>query len=108
MAIFSRFFSPISLPSHSLFLGYKWFVFKTQRNYFKEWIRCVGVYSGNMALSVTALPLLVPVVRHQTGNARTAPYLAGAIVLAFSVALSFFGHRHVSFGVSTKTPESAH
>jgi putative flippase GtrA len=28
------------------FLGYKWFVFKTKGNYLREWIRCVGVYSG--------------------------------------------------------------
>jgi putative flippase GtrA len=88
-------------------LGYKWFVFKTQGNYLKEWIRCVGVYAGNMILGVTALPLLVPLVRHLTGNAKTAPYLAGAILLVFSVVLSFFGHRHISFGGSDKTPESA-
>ena len=89
------------------YLGYKWFVFKTQGNYLKEWVRCVGVYTGNMVLSVTALPLLVPVVGRQTGNVKTAPYLAGAIVLAFSVVLSFFGHRHISFGASGKTPEQA-
>jgi putative flippase GtrA len=89
------------------FLGYKWFVFKTHGNYLKEWIRCVGVYTGNMVLSVTALPLLVPVVGRQTGNAKTAPYLAGAIVLAFSIVLSFFGHRHISFGGSNRTSESA-
>jgi putative flippase GtrA len=89
------------------FLGYKWFVFKTQGNYLKEWIRCVGVYSGNMLLSAAALPMLVPMVRRQTGNARSAPYIAGAIVLAFSVVLSFFGHRHISFGRSRPNPQGA-
>src|SRR5271169_2208371 len=28
------------------YLGYKWFVFKTQGNYLREWARCVTVYSG--------------------------------------------------------------
>lgn len=89
------------------FLGYKWFVFKTHGNYLKEWVRCVGVYTGSMLLSAAALPLLVPIVQHQTGNARTAPYIAGALVLVFSVAFSFFGHRHISFGRSKPSAQSA-
>ncbi len=79
------------------FLGYKWFVFRTQGNYLKEWIRCVGVYAGSMILSVTALPLVVNIIRRQPGHDRSAPYIAGAIVLVFSVVFSFFGHRHISF-----------
>jgi putative flippase GtrA len=89
------------------FLGYKWFVFKTHGHYLKEWIRCVGVYTGSMLLSAAALPFLVSVVRRQTGNARTAPYIAGAIVLIFSVVFSFFGHRHLSFGGSKQSSEIA-
>jgi putative flippase GtrA len=82
------------------FLGYKWFVFKTHGHYLKEWTRCVGVYSGSMVLSAATLPVLVSIIRRQTGNAHTAPYIAGAIVLIFSVIFSFFGHRHFSFGGS--------
>jgi putative flippase GtrA len=89
------------------FLGYKWFVFKTHGNYLKEWIRCLGVYTGSMLLSAAVLPVLVPIVQHQTGNARSAPYIAGAIVLVFSVVFSFFGHRHISFGGSKPSPQSA-
>ena len=89
------------------FLGYKWFVFKTNGHYLKEWLRCVGVYTGSMLLSAAALPVLVPIVRRQTGNAKTAPYIAGAIVLVFSVVFSFFGHRHISFGASKASPQSA-
>lgn len=89
------------------FLGYKWFVFKTHGHYFKEWIRCVGVYTGSMLLSTAALPVLVPIVRRQTGNAHTAPYIAGAIVLVFSIVFSFFGHRHISFSGSKPSPQSA-
>lgn len=86
------------------FLGYKWFVFKTHGNYLKEWLRCVGVYTGSMLLSAAALPVLVPIVLLQTGNAKTAPYIAGVIVLVFSVVFSFFGHRHISFGASKASP----
>jgi putative flippase GtrA len=89
------------------FLGYKWFVFKTHGNYVKEWIRCVGVYTTSILLSAAALPVLVPFIRHQTGNARTAPYLAGAVVLVSSLVFSFLGHRHISFGASKQAPQSA-
>src|ERR1700691_2041626 len=82
------------------FLGYKWFVFKTRGNYLKEWIRCVGVYAGSMILSAAALPFVVGIVRRQPGHEHSAPYIAGAVVLVFSIVFSFFGHRHVSFAAS--------
>jgi len=83
------------------FFGYKLFVFKTKGNYLKEWIRCMGVYGGSMILSAAALPFVVGIIRRQPGHERTAPYIAGAVVLVFSVAFSFFGHRHISFAEST-------
>jgi putative flippase GtrA len=89
------------------FLGYKWFVFKTYGNYLKEWMRCLGVYTGSMVLSAAALPFVVALVRRQTGKAHSAPYIAGAIVLVFSLVFSFFGHRHVSFGGSNQVAQSA-
>jgi len=79
------------------FFGYKWFVFKTKGNYLKEWIRCVGVYASSMIVSAAALPFMVGIIRRQPGHERSAPYIAGAIVLLFSVVFSFFGHRHISF-----------
>lgn len=89
------------------FLGYKWFVFKTEGNYLKEWARCLGVYAGSMVMSAAALPFVVVVVRHQTGRDHSAPYIAGAIVLMFSILFSFFGHRHISFGAGKRGPQSA-
>jgi putative flippase GtrA len=88
------------------FLGYKWFVFRTKGNYLKEWIRCVGVYTGSMILSAAALPFVVGIIRRQTSYNRSAPYIAGAVVLVFSVLFSFFGHRHISFADRTQTPQS--
>jgi len=87
------------------FLGYKWFVFKTQGNYLKEWIRCLGVYASSVILSTLALPFVVAAARLQLHNDRLAPYIGGAIVLAASAALSFLGHRHISFGGTNRTPD---
>jgi len=89
------------------FFGYKWFVFKTKGNYLKEWIRCVGVYSGSMVVSAAALPFVVAFVRHQLGYDRSAPYIAGAMVMVFAVVFSFFGHRHISFAKSNQAPQNS-
>ena len=89
------------------FFGYKWFVFRTKGNYLKEWIRCVGVYASSMILSAAALPFIVGIIRHQTSRDRSAPYIAGAIALGFSVLFSFFGHRHISFADGNQSPQSA-
>ena len=59
------------------FLGYKWFVFKTRGNYLKEWLRCVGVYSGSIALGLFLLPIMVLTIRHKFGYQTEAPYIAG-------------------------------
>jgi putative flippase GtrA len=89
------------------FLGYKWFVFKTEGNYLKEWLRCVAVYSVSMVLSVSALPFVVVIVRRLGASVHTAPYLAGAIVLIVSIIFSFFGHRHISFVQDKQTSQTA-
>ncbi len=79
------------------FLGYKWFVFKTKGNYVREWIRCVGVYSGGILFGVLALPVLVTLIRRNTRFFTQAPYIAGALLTAFMVMYSFVGHKKFSF-----------
>jgi putative flippase GtrA len=79
------------------FLGYKWFVFKTRGNYLKEWVRCLTVYSGGIALGLLLLPPIVFLVGRLAGDPRAAPYIAGALVLGSQVILSFVGHKHFSF-----------
>jgi putative flippase GtrA len=79
------------------FLGYKWFVFKTQGNYLREWMRCVSVYSGGILFGVLALPVVVTLIRRYTRFDAQAPYIAGAILTAFMVLYSFFGHKNFSF-----------
>lgn len=79
------------------YLGYKWFVFHTKGNYLREWTRCIGVYSGGILIGVLALPLLVLIIRRKTGLVGTAPYIAGALLTAFTVVYSFLGHKKFSF-----------
>jgi len=79
------------------YLGYKWFVFKTKGNYLREWMRCVAVYSGGILFGVLTLPVLVLVIRRNTRFVAQAPYIAGAILTAFMVVYSFWGHKKFSF-----------
>jgi len=79
------------------FLGYKWFVFKTNGSYLREWSRCLVVYSGGILLGLAMLPPTVFLVSRLTGNPRIAPYVAGAFVLSVQVILSFIGNKNFSF-----------
>ncbi len=79
------------------YLGYKWFVFKTRGNYLQEWTRCVVVYSGAIGIGLMMLPPAVFLVRYVTGNSGAAPYIAGALVMAVQVVISFLGHRNLTF-----------
>ncbi len=83
------------------FLGYKWFVFKTKGNYLREWLRAMAVYTTSITITTVSLPLLVGLLRHTTPFPRAAPYIAGAVICAASVTMSFFGHKHFSFKSTT-------
>ena len=84
------------------FLGYKWFVFKTGGNYFREWLRCVLVYSTAIVLGAAALPTLVLLIHRTTVLTAAAPYAAGAMVSALTAILSFTAHRKFSFQQKVK------
>ena len=79
------------------YLGYKFFVFKTKGNYLREWIRCVGVYSGGILFGVVTLPVLVLIIRRNTRFFVQAPYIAGALLTGITVIYSFLGHKKFSF-----------
>lgn len=79
------------------YLGYKWFVFKTHGNYLREWSRCIVVYGSAMVLGIIMLPLVVFLIRMSTGLDRSAPYIAGALLMGFTVIYSFLGHKNFSF-----------
>jgi len=82
------------------FLAYKWFVFKTQGNYLREWSRCVAVYGGSSLIGTLLLPVSVFALRHLTRFNSSAPYIAGAALMGLNVVASFLGHRNFSFAGS--------
>jgi putative flippase GtrA len=79
------------------FLGYKWFVFRTKGNYFREWLRCFGVYGGGSLIGLVGLPILVPIIRPHLPNPAQASYIAAAILTGITALLSFVGHKKISF-----------
>jgi putative flippase GtrA len=79
------------------FLGYKHFVFKTKGNYLREWVRCLVVYSGNIAIGLLCLPPLVVGLTRLTSIRKGAPYLAQGMVLILGVGWSYVGHSRYSF-----------
>jgi putative flippase GtrA len=84
------------------FLNYKWFIFKTKGNYFREWMRCVAVYSGAMLAVALLLPVCVFLLRHLTPIYNSAPYVAAAILMVINVIASFIGHRKFSFAADAE------
>ena len=88
------------------FLGYKWFVFKTKGHYLREWLRCLAVYGGSIALGLVLLPPAVWAVSAVTGNPGSAPYIAGALLMGGQVILSFIGHKNFSFKAAGTSPAS--
>ena len=89
------------------YLGYKFFVFKTEGNYLVEWLRCILVYGSGMLPGLIFLPLLVEGLHYGFHLSRSAPYIAGAIVMGLGVLYSFFGHKHFSFRVPTDAVRDA-
>jgi len=94
------------------FLAYKWFVFRTQGNYVREWIRCLSVYGSGMIFGLIALPILVTALSHMMRRPELASYLAVALLTTVTVVLSFFGHKEFSFRQGlvvedSKTPPKA-
>lgn len=79
------------------FFWYKWFIFENRGNYLREWVRCVLVYSGAVAIGILLLPVFVYVLRHSTRFDSAAPYIAGAVLTGLNVIVGFLGHKTFSF-----------
>jgi putative flippase GtrA len=85
------------LAISAAFLGYKWFVFQTKGNYFREWIRCFGVYGGSALVTLAGLPIVVTILRHALTKPVMASYLGAAIMMVITALSSFWGHKYFSF-----------
>lgn len=89
------------------FLGYKWFVFRTQGNYLREWLRCLSVYGTSMAFALVMLPPLTLALRHWFGRSQLASNVAAAMLTVVTVAASYFGHKYFSFRRSGDAMDAA-
>jgi putative flippase GtrA len=85
------------------FLGYKWFVFRTQGNYLREYRRSLLVYLPSLALSAVAIAPLTGLLRLVPHLQTQAPYAAGAAFACFNLIASFLGHKHISFKTKMET-----
>jgi putative flippase GtrA len=89
------------------YLGYKFFVFKTVGNYLTEWLRCLLVYGSGMLPGLVLLPLLVEGLHRGFHLEKSAPYIAGAMLMGLTAIYSFFGHKHFSFRVPADAAREA-
>jgi putative flippase GtrA len=84
------------------FLGYKWFVFRTKGNYWREYSRSMLVYLPSLVLNAVAIAPLTEALRLMPSLKTKAPYVAGAALAGITVVASFFGHKHISFKTKTE------
>jgi putative flippase GtrA len=83
------------------FFGYKFFVFKTKGNYWREYLRTYVVYGTSSLLGLILLPVFVVLVGSVMHDQRMVPYIAQAIAVPMVVLVSFVGHRKYSFRSSS-------
>ncbi len=83
------------------FLGYKLWVFRTKGNFMREYLRCYLVYGTTFCAGLVLLPLLITGLNLFVTPRTAVPYLAGAILTAGTVMVSFFGHKQYTFAQGT-------
>ncbi|MCQ2913612.1 MAG: GtrA family protein [Alphaproteobacteria bacterium] len=81
------------------FLSYKFFVFKTKGNYFKEYIKCRAVYGIATLVTYPILIASVETCRYLLPEQykNLSPYIGGIISSGVSVIFSYFGHKNFTF-----------
>jgi putative flippase GtrA len=78
---------------------YKLFVFKTEGNYLREWLKSIAVYGSALLPGLVLLPLLVKALLYVPHVHDSAPYVANAMLTGALVIYSFLGHKHVTFSM---------
>ena len=80
------------------FFTYKLFVFRTQGNWFVEYVRCYAVYGGATLLSIGILWGLVDYLGQPF-------WMAQAIAIVVTVIVSYLGHSRFTFRVRPKSKQ---
>ncbi len=79
------------------FLGYKWFVFRTKGNYFKEWLKVAAVYSVSLPFPVIVIPIATSLFLYLKFNPHLASLLAVVANSGAIACYSYFAHKKFSF-----------
>lgn len=72
------------------YISYKFYVFRTKGNYFKEYLRFYAVYGVSFLLNLVLLPMIVEIF-------KVSPVIVQAYVVGFTFLASYFGHKYFSF-----------
>jgi putative flippase GtrA len=85
IALISNFISILNA-----FIAYKYIVFKTKGNHFKEYLKFNFVYLWAFLINLVLLLFLVEIC-------RIHPLLAQAMTIGVTAVISYHGHRNFSF-----------
>lgn len=80
------------------YICYKFLVFRTKGNYLKEYLRFYLVYGVAYLINLALLPVFVEVL-------KVSPIIAQAVIVFFTVIISYVGHRNFSFSVAPEELE---
>ena len=75
------------------FITYKYFVFKTKKNWFQEYLKSYIVYGGVALVSLCMLWLTVDYL-------KIPFWIAQALVMLLGVSISYIGHNRFTFKIN--------
>jgi len=78
------------------YLCYKFFVFRTQGNWLREYLRFYVIYGLSMVMGMGLVAFGVQVF-------TLHPIVAQALASGATIVVSFFGHKNISFAVPRAT-----
>ena len=90
-----KYYLILGIISHAIavtnaFLCYKYFVFKSNGNFLKEYFKCHLVYAGSMLLGTIEMYTAVSLLNINA-------IIANAAITLINIVVSFTGHKYFSF-----------
>jgi putative flippase GtrA len=79
------------------FLAYKWFVFRTHGNYFKEWLKVFAVYGVSLPFPAVVIPVATSLFLFFHLSPRLVSLLALVANSGAIACYSYFAHKKFSF-----------
>jgi putative flippase GtrA len=79
------------------FLAYKWFVFRTHGNYFKEWLKVFAVYGVSLPFPAIVIPVATSLFLFLHCTPKLASLLALIANSGVIACYSYFAHKKFSF-----------